>query len=89
MSPDSMFVLLDVSEVDSTGRTLPTDQWYSLRSGDSWTEPQKIGGGFNTDVDYENFVTLSPDGKTIYFTRGFRQYWRVSADAVLNDRDEG
>jgi hypothetical protein len=37
----------------------------------------------NTPEAYENFVLFSPDGRGLYFVRGFGQYYRISTEAAL------
>ncbi|MEQ8469547.1 MAG: OmpA family protein [Marinoscillum sp.] len=44
------------------------DIYYSIRDGDSWTEPTNIGAPVNTN-GYEGFPSISADGKTMYFVR--------------------
>ena len=44
------------------------DIWESKRSGDTWRAPTNLGKPLNTDSN-DGFPSLSPDGKTIYFSR--------------------
>jgi len=44
------------------------DIYYSIRDGDSWTDPVNIGEPINTR-NYEGFPSISADGKTLYFVR--------------------
>lgn len=44
------------------------DIYYSVREGDSWSEPINMGAPINTD-EYEGFPSISADGNTIYFIR--------------------
>lgn len=44
------------------------DIFYSIRTGDQWSEPIEIGAPINTS-DFEGFPSISADGKTIFFIR--------------------
>ncbi|HCX24323.1 MAG: hypothetical protein CMB80_13565 [Flammeovirgaceae bacterium] len=44
------------------------DIYYSMREGDSWSEPINIGEPINSN-GYEGFPSISADGKTLYFVR--------------------
>ncbi|REE00525.1 OmpA family protein [Marinoscillum furvescens] len=44
------------------------DIYYSVRDGESWTEPKNIGEPINS-AGYEGFPSISADGKTMYFVR--------------------
>lgn len=44
------------------------DIYYSIRDGDTWTEPSNIGEPINS-TGYEGFPSISADGKTMYFVR--------------------
>jgi hypothetical protein len=82
-SPDGQMMLLDVSEIGADGRRGPTDQWVSLRSGDEWTDPVRLGPEVNTDA-YENFAVFSPDGEFVHFVRAFSTYYRMRVEDVVD-----
>ncbi|MCU0443876.1 MAG: OmpA family protein [Microscillaceae bacterium] len=44
------------------------DIYYSIRQGDTWSEPKNIGSPINTAA-YEGFPSISADGKKLYFIR--------------------
>ncbi|MEQ9303515.1 MAG: hypothetical protein RJQ14_06320, partial [Marinoscillum sp.] len=44
------------------------DIYFSIRDGESWTEPKNIGTPINSN-GYEGFPSISADGKTMYFVR--------------------
>jgi len=76
-SPDGSLMILGVSEIDENGRRLPSDLWISRNSEQGWSAPSKLGPDVNTDADHENFVVFSPDGSSVFFVRGFREYREV------------
>lgn len=47
------------------------DLFYTVRTGNSWTNPTNIPGDINT-FHWETQPSLSADGKTLYFIRGLR-----------------
>lgn len=53
---------------DRNGGQGNCDLWVSQREGDRWSDPENMGAPVNTP-GYEGFASLSPDGKTLYFTR--------------------
>lgn len=76
--PDGETLLLDVSPLDpETGRRGPTDVWISHRVDGEWNEPVRAGNGVNDPDEYDNFAHFSPDGCTLYWTRGFSRFYRI------------
>jgi len=55
------------------------DIYYSIRDGETWTEPKNIGEPINSS-GYEGFPSISADGKTMYFVR---QNYNVLQDKDL------
>ncbi len=47
------------------------DLFFSLKDGDSWTEPRNLGAPVNT-YNWESQPSFSSDGKTLYFIRNIR-----------------
>jgi hypothetical protein len=76
-SPDGRLMVLDVS-VLTGGRPGPTDLWISRRTESGWSEPIRLGETVNTPDEFENFEVFSPDGRYLYFVRGFATYYRVA-----------
>jgi len=81
LAPDRSFAILEVSQ-SVGGRRPPPDLYASFRRGEEWTEPRPLRGGVNTQAT-ENFVTLSPDMRYIYFVRDFAGFYRAPLDRVL------
>ncbi|MEO6883264.1 MAG: OmpA family protein [Bacteroidia bacterium] len=46
------------------------DLYYSFRVGNKWTTPRNMGPNINTK-NWESQPSLSSDGRTLYFIRGF------------------
>ena len=81
LAADRSFAILEISHTVG-GRRTPPDLYATFRRGEEWTDPQPLGGGVNTGAT-ENFVTISPDGRTLYFVRDFGGFYRAPIDRVL------
>ncbi len=83
LAPSGAFAVLDVSPLDSiTGRRGPPEVWLTRRMGGEWSLPYRAGGGINSAAS-ENFVTLTPDGCGLVFTRDFSRFMHVGVAAAL------
>lgn len=85
LGPDGSFGFVEVSRLDANRRRGPVDLYVTVRRGDSWTEPQPLGGGVNTPAATENFPVVSPDGKYVYFVRDFAGFYRAKLARVMPD----
>jgi outer membrane protein OmpA-like peptidoglycan-associated protein len=65
LSYDQNYLLITSSRDGGEGKE---DIWISRRSGNEWRKPVNMGKSINSD-GYDGFASLSPDGKTLYFTR--------------------
>jgi hypothetical protein len=81
LAADRSFAILEVAHTVG-GRRIPPDLYVSFRRGEEWTEPRPLGGGVNTAAT-ENFVTISPDNRYLYFVRDFSGFYRAPLDRVL------
>ncbi|MEQ8237818.1 MAG: OmpA family protein [Cyclobacteriaceae bacterium] len=61
------------------------DIYYSVREGDTWSEPKNVGAPINS-TGYEGFPSISADGKTMYFVR---QTYEPLSDKDLAKQWEG
>lgn len=75
-------VFLDVATRNPTTGKGASDIWVSIRRGDSWTEPRKLGAGINSD-GYDVFPFVSPDGADLYFVRDFATFYRIPLREAL------
>jgi len=64
--PGGEAMILSVERDDSYGSR---DLYISFKNGNSWSEPQNIGGDVNT-ISEEAAPFLAEDGKTLYFSSG-------------------
>ena len=64
VAPDQSFILFESNRAGGLGRT---DLYISFARDGGWTEPRNLGAPFNSPSN-ETSPTLSPDGRTIYFT---------------------
>lgn len=51
------------------GESESEDIFYSIRTGETWSEPINIGSSINTPDQYEGFPSISSDENSIYFVR--------------------
>ena len=94
VSPDESYIIFS-SDRGGRGEGYHTcDLCVSFKdSDDRWTEPIRMGDSINTDL-IERFPWVSPDGKYLFFVRGFGDVYWVDAEVieelrmkVLNNRD--
>ena len=80
--PNKEIMLFDVPKKNpKTGRNA-ADIWFSIKKNGSWTEPKPFGEDINKE-GFEAHPFFSPDGRYLYFVRGFRTFHRVSLkDAI-------
>ncbi|MFN0048630.1 MAG: OmpA family protein [Cytophagales bacterium] len=68
-----------------TGNTNNCDLFISNKEGNEWSKPKNMGNGINSPF-WDSQPTLSPDGKTIYFSSrrpggyGEEDIWMAKAD---------
>jgi hypothetical protein len=84
-SPNGKALFLDVSEIDSaTKRRMKSDIWVSLKIGNKWSEPKKLGESINSK-ETENFFFFSPNGKELFFAREYAAFHRISLKEALKN----
>lgn len=66
LSYDGNTLFFSASSPKSVGKE---DIFYSIREKNGWSAPMNIGYPINSE-DNESFPSLSPDGKSLYFSRG-------------------
>ena len=80
--PGGNTVFLDVATRNPTTGRGASDIWVSIRQGDTWTEPRKLGAGINSN-GYDVFPFFSPDGLELYFVRDFATFYRIPLREAL------
>lgn len=68
MSADEQSLLLAINQKDSYGEQ---DIYVSFKSGKKWSKPLNLGAQINS-VGSDGAMTLSADGKTLYFSSNAR-----------------
>jgi hypothetical protein len=53
----------------------------SFRRPGGWSPPRSLGDQINT-ADYEYTPFVSPDGKALFFSRGYGEIWWVATSSV-------
>ena len=78
IAPDESYLLWDVVREDGYGQS---DIYISFKQKDgSWLPSINMGDKINTDLQ-ESGVSVTPDGKYLFFTRG---EWKVKEDGTRN-----
>jgi Tol biopolymer transport system component len=57
------------------------DLYISYNRGGAWTEPRNLGAAINTG-EFEYTPLLSPDGKYLFFSRGWGEIYRIESRAL-------
>jgi Tol biopolymer transport system component len=61
------------------------DLYLTYNKSGTWSEPVNLGPLVNTD-DYEYTPMLSPDGETLYFSRGWGEIYSMKWNHVVDRR---
>jgi hypothetical protein len=78
IAPDESYILFD-GQPDGPAKT---DIYISFQKGGEWTPAVKLNKNINA-TKTEGIVTVSPDGKYIFFHRNSDVYW-VSTEVIEN-----
>jgi hypothetical protein len=85
--PNKEMIFLDVAAKNpKTGRGA-SDIWMSIKKDGEWREPKPLGAVVNAD-GYDVFPFYSPDGKTLYFVRDFREFYRIPIETAVSSIEE-
>ena len=83
VSPDERFLIFCSSRQGTHGEG---DLYISFQSNGRWTEPKNLGTIVNT-AEFEYTPLLSPDGRYLYFSRGWGEIYRIDASKLNLKRD--
>jgi hypothetical protein len=83
ISADGLYLYFASTRVGGYG---DGDIWVTTRStlDDPWGEPENLGPNVNTSTN-EGFVTISADGLTLIFNRGFRAMYATTRKSIHDD----
>jgi hypothetical protein len=80
--PDSSIYFLDVGILPRDGRPAQSDIWMANRAGDRCASLRPLPDAVNTG-DFETFTFFSPDGRDLYFVRGFKTFLKLPLAALF------
>ncbi len=82
VNPDESYIVFS-SDRGGNGESYDAcDLYISFKDSEGkWTEPMDMGKTINTD-QIERFPSVSPDGKYLFFVRGFGDVYWVSTDKI-------
>ncbi len=83
--PSSDVYFLDVAIPARDGAAAHADIWQCARTPSGWGPPTPLPAGINTAA-FETFPFFSPDGRDLFFVRGFRTFHRVALAEVLRSQ---
>jgi len=78
IAPDERFLIFCSDRPGGFGEG---DLYISLNRGGVWTEPRNLGASINTG-EFEYTPLLSPDGKYLFFSRGWGEIYRIESRAL-------
>jgi hypothetical protein len=82
VDPEETYMIFS-SNRDDPGSVLGCDLFISFRKEGRWQKPKKFGAEVNSDT-IERFPYVSPDGKYLFFIRGFGDIFWI--DAAIIDK---
>jgi len=91
LSPDGQTMILAIAPDYlgdyGTGRTGfgGCDLFISKKSGDTWLPPKNLGPNINTP-NFESQPSLAPDGRTLYFIRGYRKGYDIVGQDIYSSQ---
>lgn len=77
VAPDESYLVFGSGREGSRGGR---DLYVSFRKDGGWTEPLSLGPAINSD-GFDNYPSVSPDGKYLFFTR--RKAWVTDEDSDI------
>jgi peptidoglycan/xylan/chitin deacetylase (PgdA/CDA1 family) len=86
IAPDESYIIISTTRTGSHGEG---DLYVSFNVGGAWTTPRNLGAQINT-ATYEYTPLVSPDGKYLFFSRGWGDIYQLDMSALplLNMRRE-
>ncbi|HJR09015.1 MAG TPA: polysaccharide deacetylase family protein [Pyrinomonadaceae bacterium] len=78
IAPDESYIIISY---DGEGSYGAGDLYVSFNVGGAWTTPRNLGAGVNTKV-YEYTPLVSPDGKYLFFSRGWGEIYQMDINAL-------
>lgn len=83
--PSGEVYFLDVAIPARDGAAAHADIWQCARTPSGWGPPTPLPADINTAA-FETFPFFSPDGRDLFFVRGFRTFHRVRLSEVLRSQ---
>jgi peptidoglycan/xylan/chitin deacetylase (PgdA/CDA1 family) len=78
IAPDESYIIISTTRTGTYGEG---DLYVSFNVGGAWTTPRNLGAGVNTET-YEYTPLVSPDGKYLFFSRGWGDIYQLDVSAL-------
>ena len=78
IAPDESYIIISTTRAGSYGEG---DLYVSFNMGGRWTQPRNLGAGVNS-ATYEYTPLVSPDGKYLFFSRGWGDIYQLDVSAL-------
>ncbi|HEX9918478.1 MAG TPA: polysaccharide deacetylase family protein [Pyrinomonadaceae bacterium] len=78
IAPDESYIIISTTRAGTYGEG---DLYVSFNVGGAWTTPRNLGAGVNS-ATYEYTPLVSPDGKYLFFSRGWGDIYQLDLSAL-------
>lgn len=78
IAPDESYIIYSAEHTGGMGEG---DLYISFRHGGAWTAPRSLGPKVNS-ADYEYTPLVSPNGKYLFFSRGWGRIYQIELSAL-------
>jgi peptidoglycan/xylan/chitin deacetylase (PgdA/CDA1 family) len=78
IAPDESYIIISTTRAGSYGEG---DLYVSFNVGGGWTRPRNLGAKINS-ATYEYTPLVSPDGKYLFFSRGWGDIYQMDVSAL-------
>jgi peptidoglycan/xylan/chitin deacetylase (PgdA/CDA1 family) len=83
IAPDESYIIFSTTRTGSYGEG---DLYISFNISDMWTTPRNFGAKINSQT-YEYTPLVSPDGKYLFFSRGWGDIYQMDVSALPLQRE--
>jgi peptidoglycan/xylan/chitin deacetylase (PgdA/CDA1 family) len=83
IAPDESYIIISTTRAGSYGEG---DLYVSFNMGGAWTTPRNLGAKINS-ATYEYTPLVSPDGRYLFFSRGWGDIYQMDVSALSLRRE--
>ncbi len=80
-APNSAYVLLEISELNTDGSRKPATLWISKKLENKWTFPKPLGLGINNAGSWSGGMFFDATGTWLYYIEDFKTLKKIRTDA--------